>query len=178
MAALLTEVVANSNTHIQVLTANVYSNAVANGTTWRISTAGFTAPAPAGSVNLQIQPSVLMNVYFGPLGTNADTLVLSTAIPLSEVNKGVVLNGTGSFSYDALVTMRASSVGSAVAGGNVKVAAMVIDPIGVVGNPSVNGSVNGAMTANTTGNLSVYALAVLGQNANVVFEQCLITAQT
>jgi len=179
MAALTSEIVANSNSPIQVLSANVYSNAVANGTSWRITASGFTSPA--SSINYTLQPSLTINVYFGANGTSADPLITSITVPPQNGFNlpGVVDGPSGSFVYDGLVTMRASSVGSAVPGGNVTVVGSTINPFGQMSNQSSNGKINAVMTGNTTGNISVYAVASgLGQNANLVFEQCLITAQS
>lgn len=182
MASLVAEVVANSNSQIQVLTANVYSNGVTNGTCWRITTGGFTSPAPnPSSVNQQIQPSVTLNVYFGSTGTSTDQLLGTVTIPpQNQFNfLGFTDGPVGNFIYDGLVTLRGNTVGAAAAGGNVKVTMLSLNPFGLAANPTSNGALNAAITSNTTGNISVYAVASgVGQNANVVFEQCLITTQT
>lgn len=176
MAALVAEVVANSNSPIQVLTANVFSNATAKGTTWRITGSGFTSPA--GGVNETLQPSVNVSIYCGATGTNADALIVSTVLPpQTGFNQPGVLDGpAGNFVFDAMVTLRGNSNTQS---GNTQVVGAFISPFGLQGQASTNGVQNVANSAANTGNVSVYAVAAgLGQNANLVFETCLITALT
>lgn len=173
MAALTAEVVANSNSQIQVFTANVYSNATLKGTTWRVTGGGFTSPGTFGSETYQ--PSVNVSIYFGANGTSADPVVSSFTVGPNQ-NPQYDGGPIGNFIFDTFVTLRANSN---TAAGNTQVIGLVISPFAAQGNVAANGIANVNTLSSNLANISVYAVAgSTGQNANLVFEQCLITALT
>ena len=171
--ALAVEVVANSNSQILVLSANAFSNLSPNGASYRVSGGGFISPGVFGSSTYT--PTVNVNIYVGANGTSADPLVTALVIPANQNQSD---NGpAGSFSFDTLVTLRASA--KAAATGNATYVGMVISPFASQGNQASNGNV--LSLYNTTGNvsnISVYAVGGSGQMANLVFESCVISALT
>jgi hypothetical protein len=177
--ALAAEVVANSNSQIAVFTANSFSNLSANGATVRVTGGGWISPGSFGSE--QYYPMANINIYCGPLGTNADPLILNVVLsPQSNSSlPGTIDGATGFFGFDTLVTLRGNNVTKV--GGNANVVATMIGPYGTQSSPTTNGVVNVSMITGSanTANISVYAVAgPIGQNANLVFESCVITPLT
>lgn len=172
---LATEVVANSNSQILVLSANAFSNLSPNGATYRVSGGGFLGLGVFGSATYI--PAANINIYVGANGTSADPLVSSFSVP---TNQNLSDNGPlGSFSFDSMITLRAN--GKAAVAPNGVYTGLVLNPFAVQTSQSTNGNVNVSFTSGTANlaNISVYAVAgSTGQNANLVFESCVITALT
>jgi hypothetical protein len=174
MPGLTAEVVANSNSAIQVFTSSVLANTQANGSACRITAGGFVSPGTFGSETFQ--PAVNVSIYVGANGTSADPLISSFVVPS---NQNLTDNGPlGSFAFDTLVTLRANAK-SAGATANAVYTGIVLDPFSSQFNAAGNANVNSAWSASNTANISVYAVAgPMGQNANLIFEQCFITQLT
>jgi hypothetical protein len=181
MTALVsyTETVCN-NTPNLVYSAKCLANSNANGSLFSVQCGGFVSPG--GSVNLNVNPSVTLNVYIGPLGTSGDPLLISTVIPAFEIQQnsdGVPLGGpAGNFSYQCLVAMRANA-GATTTNANGVFSAFVLNPFAVHSNPGANGNVSstwsGGGAGGNTANISIYA-STTGQNTNAIFEVVTISA--
>jgi hypothetical protein len=175
---LATEVVANSNSTIVVATANAFSNLSANGATYRVSGGGFMSPGQYGSD--YIYPTVNVQIYVGGSGTSADPLVATLPLsPQGPANPGFIDGPVGHFSFDALVSMTANGV--TAVGGKPSIKTLLVAPYGLQSNIAANGVVSGNFTGAGTNvaNISIYAVAgPIGQNANLCFEHCILTAVT
>jgi len=169
MPGIINEVVANSNSPVQVFSTAVLANTLANGSAISVSVGGFASPGVFGS-NMY-EPTAQIFVYVGANGNSSDPLVSSAAIPTTF--------GNSAFSLSALITVRGNAKSAGV-NANAVYSGVLFDPYPgfLPTTAAANGNVNAAWSGANTGNVSIYALAGSGQNASLLIETCFVTLQS